>query len=68
MRSSPASRPAGTFGNPVLSVCGTDIVRHGVDLTDYVDQEFEEPRPGHPNGFPATDTVPFWSDYPGQRW
>ena len=57
----PAGR--GTFGSPVLSVYGTDIIRYGVDLTDYVNQEFEEPRPGHPNGFPAKVTVPFWRDY-----
>lgn len=46
----PAARD--TFGNLVLSVCGTDIIRYGVDLTDYVNQEFEEPRARAPERLP----------------
>jgi hypothetical protein len=34
----PAGR--GTFGHPVLSVSQTDIIYYGLDLADYIDQEF----------------------------
>lgn len=57
----PAGR--GTFGHPVLSVWGTDIIYYGADLVDYVNYEFEEPRPEHPDGWPPQATVPFWRDY-----
>ncbi|MCS7483326.1 hypothetical protein ACFFQW_37070 [Umezawaea endophytica] len=57
----PAGR--GTFGHPVLSVWGTDIICYGADLVDYVDQEFEEPRPEHPDDWSPQSTVPFWRDY-----
>lgn len=57
----PAGR--GTFGHPVLSVWGTDIICYGADLVDYVNQEFEEPRPEHPDGWSPQATVLFWRDY-----
>lgn len=57
----PAGR--GTFGHPVLSMWGTDIISYGADLIDYVNQEFEEPRPEHPDGWSPQATVAFWRDY-----
>ncbi|MEY9968788.1 hypothetical protein ABIA33_006875 [Streptacidiphilus sp. MAP12-16] len=36
----PAGR--GTFGHPVLSVSGVDIICNGEDLAEYVSQEFED--------------------------
>jgi hypothetical protein len=39
----PAGR--GTFGQPVLSMWGADIVRYGTDLLDYIDREFAETIP-----------------------
>ncbi|MEV8438660.1 hypothetical protein AB0425_14875 [Actinosynnema sp. NPDC051121] len=57
----PAGR--GTSGHPVLSMWGTDIVYYGADLVDYVNQEFEEPRPEHPDDWSPQATVPFWRDY-----
>lgn len=58
----PAGR--GAFGHPVLSMCQTDIIYYGVDLVDYVHQEFGGP------GMDRTDqrwdpraTVPFWRDF-----
>ncbi|WP_330272737.1 hypothetical protein OG205_38565 [Lentzea sp. NBC_00516] len=47
---------------------GTDIISYGVDLTDYVNQEFEKPRPGCPNGRRPQVTVTFWRDYVEQCW
>ncbi|GGM82523.1 hypothetical protein GCM10011609_18100 [Lentzea pudingi] len=54
----PAGR--GSSGHPVLSVWGTDIITYGADLTDYLDQEFEKPRPDRRA---SRATVPFWRDY-----
>jgi hypothetical protein len=57
----PAGR--GTFGHPVLSIHQTDVICYGMDLVDYVYQEF-----GFGAGFERTDprwlpqpTVAFWS-------
>jgi hypothetical protein len=57
----PAGR--GTFGHPVLSLWGTDIIYYGADLVDYVNQEFEEPRPELPDNWSPQATVTFWRDY-----
>ncbi|WP_216651530.1 hypothetical protein [Actinomadura litoris] len=57
----PAGR--GGFGHPVLSMWGGDIIYYGADLLDYIDQEFEEPRPAHPRDWAPQATVPFWRDY-----
>ncbi|MET9224815.1 hypothetical protein [Lentzea sp. NPDC003310] len=54
----PAGR--GTSGFPVLSAWGTDIVIYGLDLADYVDQEFGNPV--RDNRF-ARKSIPFWWDY-----
>jgi hypothetical protein len=58
----PAGR--GSSGHPVLSVYQTDIIYYGVDLSDYIHQEFGGP------GLARTDpawqpvaTVPFWRDF-----
>ncbi|MDN5916968.1 MAG: hypothetical protein L0I76_17990 [Pseudonocardia sp.] len=58
----PAGR--GTFGHPVLSIWQTDIIYYGMDLADYVHQEFGGP------GMDRTDerwdpqgTVAFWLDF-----
>nr|WP_244231242.1 hypothetical protein [Saccharomonospora piscinae] len=58
----PAGR--GTFGHPVLSMWQTDIIYYGMDLTDYLHQEFGG------SGMDRTDerwqpraTVPFWRDF-----
>jgi hypothetical protein len=54
----------GTFGHPVLSVWQTDIIYYGMDLMDYIHQEFGGP------GADRTDqhwnpnaTVAFWRDF-----
>jgi hypothetical protein len=57
----PAGR--GTSGHPVLSIWGTDIICYGADLLDYLNHEFEEPRPEHPDNWSPQATVPFWRDY-----
>lgn len=58
--------PAGhaTFGHPVLSMWGTDIIYYGTDLVDYIHQEIGGP------GLDRTDprwqphaTVEFWRDF-----
>src|ERR1700742_2178441 len=58
----PAGR--GTSGHPVLSVYQTDIIYYGLDLSDYIHQEFGGP--GLDRADPAWDpvaTVPFWKDF-----
>ena len=61
----PAGR--GTFGHPVLSMYQTDIIFYGVDLVDYVYQEF-----GAGDGLDRNDprwqphaTVAFWRELVG---
>lgn len=53
----------GTSGHPVLSMWGTDIIYYGTDLLDYLNREFEEPRPEYPADWSPRATVPFWRDY-----
>lgn len=54
----------GTYGHPVLSIWQTDIIYYGVDLVDYIHQEFGGPgldrmdERWQPNA-----TVPFWKDF-----
>ncbi|MGW4406633.1 hypothetical protein ACWEJ6_21570 [Nonomuraea sp. NPDC004702] len=57
----PAGR--GTYGHPVLSMRGWDIIYYGTDLADYINQEFQEPRPGRGEEWQPHATVPFWRDY-----
>lgn len=40
----PASRPRNLWA-PVLLMRGWDIIYYGTDLADYINQEFQEPRP-----------------------
>ncbi|MFF3455263.1 hypothetical protein ACFYXH_13185 [Streptomyces sp. NPDC002730] len=56
----------GTFGRPVLSMWGTDIIYYGVDLADYMSHEFveEEDEDEHedaPANPPAS--VKFWEHF-----
>jgi len=58
----PAGR--GAFGQPVMSVWQTDIIYYGIDLVDYIHQEFGG------QGLDRTDknwnptaTVAFWRDF-----
>lgn len=58
----PAGR--GTFGHPVLSIHGTDIIYYGMDLSDYIHHEFGGP--GLDRGderWTPKATVPFWKDF-----
>ena len=58
----PAGR--GTSGHPVLSVYQTDIIYYGLDLSDYIHQEFGGP--GLDRSDPAWNpvaTAPFWRDF-----
>jgi hypothetical protein len=50
----------GTFGNPVLSMYQTDIIYYGLDLLDYVANEFHVRDPHHPWHHPKP--IPFWDD------
>jgi hypothetical protein len=53
----------GSYGHPVLSVWGTDIICYGHDLADYVDREFGTFDENAP--WPSHASVPFWSDFLG---
>lgn len=57
----PAGR--GTYGHPVLSMRGWDTIYYGTDLADYINQEFQEPRPERDEEWQPHATVPFWRDY-----
>ena len=53
----------GTHGHPVLSMYQTDIIWYGVDLLDYVHQEFDRPRPDRRTADVAERvSVGFWRD------
>ncbi|EST28446.1 hypothetical protein [Streptomyces roseochromogenus] len=56
----PAGR--GSFGHPVLSVWQTDIIYYGLDLADYMHQEFDEARSNVDEAWDPRATVPFWRD------
>jgi hypothetical protein len=61
----PAGR--GSSGHPVLSMYQTDIIYYGIDLVDYVYQEFSA-GPGIRRDDPRWEpraTVPFWRDLVG---
>ncbi|WP_038842512.1 hypothetical protein [Salinispora arenicola] len=61
----PAGR--GTFGHPVLSMYQTDIIFYGVDLMDYVRQEFGagESRDRRDPRWQPHATVAFWRELVG---
>ncbi|MCF3136181.1 hypothetical protein [Streptomyces olivochromogenes] len=56
----PAGR--GSVGHPVLSMWQTDIIYYGLDLVDYMHQEFDEARGEVDEGWNPRATVPFWRD------
>lgn len=56
----PAGR--GSFGHPVLSLWQTDIVYYGLDLADYMHQEFNEERGNVNECWNPRARVPFWRD------
>lgn len=53
----------GKFGYPVLSMRGVDIICYGSNLLDYINQEFQEPRPEYESAWPHEIILPFWQDY-----
>ncbi len=58
----PAGR--GTFGHPVLSMWQTDIIYYGMDLIDYVHQEFGGPGTDRTDArWDPPGSVPFWLDF-----
>jgi hypothetical protein len=56
----PAGR--GTSGHPVLSMWQTDIIYYGTDLNDYIQHEFDAPRPEADEPWNPQATVAFWRD------
>ncbi|MEV5489120.1 hypothetical protein AB0L47_14110 [Streptomyces bobili] len=56
----PAGR--GSLGHPVLSMWQTDIIYYGMDLVDYIHQEFDEVRGELAETWNPRATVPFWRD------
>jgi hypothetical protein len=55
---------AGTFGHPVLSMYQTDIICYGMDLVDYIHQEFGGPGMARDDErWRPKSTVPFWTDF-----
>jgi hypothetical protein len=51
----------GTFGHPALSMWQTDIIYYGLDIADYIDQEFGRNGPSEQAREPRA-TVEFWRD------
>ncbi|MFJ4985105.1 hypothetical protein ACIP9H_15025 [Streptomyces sp. NPDC088732] len=56
----PAAR--GTYGQPILSIWGTDIMYYGMDLAHYIEQEFNEDAERDWSWKPKA-TVSFWRDF-----
>ncbi|MFC8521187.1 hypothetical protein [Streptomyces sp. NPDC057257] len=56
--------PAGrdSFGHPVLSMWQTDVIYYGLNLVDYMHQEFDETRGDVAKNWSPKATVPFWQD------
>ena len=57
----PAGR--GTHGHPVLSIYQTDIIVYGIDLADYIHNEFSGSGWSISAGWTPPPMVPFWSDF-----
>ncbi|MEY9889788.1 hypothetical protein ABIA35_000172 [Catenulispora sp. MAP12-49] len=53
----------GTFGHPVLSVWQTDIICYGLDIADYIGQEFGGRGLHFDDQAEPRVTVPFWRDF-----
>lgn len=56
----PAGR--GSFGHPVLSMWQTDVIHYGMDLADYIYQEFDEARGEADDSWNPRATALFWRD------
>ena len=56
----PAGR--GSFGHPVLSMWQTDVIYYGLDLADYMHQEFDEVRGEADDSWNPRATSFFWRD------
>ncbi len=56
----PAGR--GNFGHPVLSMWQTDVIYYGLDLADYIHQEFDESRGEVNDSWHPRATALFWRD------
>jgi hypothetical protein len=56
----PAGR--GSFGHPVLSMWQIDIIYYGLDLIDYIRQEFDEERGEVDENWNPQASAPFWRD------
>jgi hypothetical protein len=57
----PAGR--GTFGHPVMSIWQTDIIYYGLDLAEYIHEEFGGRGPNYvASAEEPQATVPFWRD------
>lgn len=56
----PAGR--GNFGHPVLSMWQSDVIYYGLDLVDYMHQEFDEARGEVDDRWNPRATVSFWQD------
>ncbi|MFF9200528.1 hypothetical protein ACF1AE_01555 [Streptomyces sp. NPDC014986] len=56
----PAGR--GSFGHPVLSMWQTDVIFYGLDLADYMHQEFDEARGEVDDSWNPRATALFWRD------
>ncbi|MEU3408842.1 hypothetical protein [Streptomyces sp. NPDC006670] len=54
---------AGSYGHPVLSIWGTDIICYGTDLVDYVNHEFDDFDAHTPEDWRPQATVGFWRDF-----
>lgn len=52
----------GSYGHPVLSMVQTDIIYYGLDLADYIQQEFADGRGDVDESWNPQATVPFWRD------
>ncbi|MFV8187280.1 MULTISPECIES: hypothetical protein [unclassified Streptomyces] len=52
----------GSSGHPVLSMWQTDIIHYGLDLVDYMHQEFDRARGEVDESWNPRATVPFWRD------
>ncbi|MEO3858482.1 hypothetical protein [Acrocarpospora sp. B8E8] len=52
----------GTYGNQVLSIWGTDIIRYGKDLVAYVTNDFY-PRDDDAGPWEQGALIPVWGEF-----
>ncbi|MER5281033.1 hypothetical protein ABT025_35615 [Streptomyces sp. NPDC002809] len=53
----------GSYGHPVMSIWGADIIYYGADLADYINHEFDDFSAHTPDGWDPRATVAFWQDF-----